>query len=145
MAGNPAESGGLLHSLRNLGNTLVALLQARLEIVSGEFEEQRLRFQQMVLLAVATGFCLAVAALLAVAFVVVLLWDAYRIAAIGPAETMAQALAIPGGAIDALQVAPSVSAEVEVRSELSVPAVSEPRSFLYASPIIEDGDGDRSD
>jgi uncharacterized protein YlxW (UPF0749 family) len=69
----------------------------------------------------------------------------YRIAAIGPAETMASALGIPGGAIDALQVAPSVSAEVEVRSELGVPAVSEPGSFVYATPIIEDEDGDPSD
>jgi uncharacterized membrane protein YqjE len=83
MAEVSAESGGLLHSLRNLGDTLIALLQARLEIVSGEFEEQRLLLQQLLLLAVAAGFCLAVASLLAVAFIVVLLWDTYRIAAIG--------------------------------------------------------------
>jgi uncharacterized membrane protein YqjE len=83
MAGISPEGGSLLHSLRNLGATLVALLQARLEIVSGEFEEQRLRLQQLLLLAVAAGFFLAVSALLAVAFVVVLLWDTYRIAAIG--------------------------------------------------------------
>jgi uncharacterized membrane protein YqjE len=83
MAENSAQSGGLLHSLRNLGDTLVGLVQARLEIVSGEFEEQRLRFEQLLLLAVAAGFCLAVAALLAVAFIVALLWDTFRIAAIG--------------------------------------------------------------
>jgi uncharacterized membrane protein YqjE len=83
MAGSPAESGGLLQSLRNLGGTLIALLQARLEIVSGEFEEQRLRLQQLVLLAVVAGFCLAVGVLLAVTFLTVLLWDTYGIAAIG--------------------------------------------------------------
>lgn len=83
MAQTSSQSGGLLHSLRNLGTTLIGLLQARLEIISGEFEEQRLRFQQLLLLAVAAGFCLAIAAMLAVAFIVVLLWDTYRIAAIG--------------------------------------------------------------
>jgi uncharacterized membrane protein YqjE len=83
MAEHSAQGGGLLHSLRNLGDTLVGLLQARLEIVSGEFEEQRLRLQQLLLIAVAAGFCLAVGALLAVAFVVVLMWESYRIATIG--------------------------------------------------------------
>lgn len=83
MGEHSAQGGGLLHSLRNLGDTLVGLLQARLEIVSGEFEEQRLRLQQLLLFAVAAGFCLAVGALLAVAFLVVLMWESYRIATIG--------------------------------------------------------------
>lgn len=66
--------------------------------------------------------------------------EPYRITAIGPAETMATALAIPGGAVDALEVTPSVSAEVDVRGQLGVPAAAEQPSFVYASVL----DGDES-
>jgi uncharacterized membrane protein YqjE len=76
------RGGGLFGSLRNLGHTLVGLLQTRLELLSADIEEQGLRLQQMLLLAIAAGFCLAVAALLAVTFVVVLFWDTYRLVAI---------------------------------------------------------------
>jgi uncharacterized protein YlxW (UPF0749 family) len=54
----------------------------------------------------------------------------YRLAAIGPAETMARALAIPGGAIDALQVAPGVVADVENRPDLSIPAPGDVRGIV---------------
>lgn len=80
---DPAGSGGgLFGSLRNLGHTLIGLLQTRLELLSTDIEEQGLRLQQMLLLAIAAGFCLAVSALLAVTFVVVLFWDTHRLAAI---------------------------------------------------------------
>ncbi len=59
----------------------------------------------------------------------------YRVAAIGPADTMEVALGIPGGAIDALQVLPEVTAEVEKRSELTVPAASDSPAFVYATPV----------
>jgi uncharacterized protein YlxW (UPF0749 family) len=66
----------------------------------------------------------------------------YRITAVGPGETMASALAIPGGAIDALQVGPGVRAEVEARSEVTVPAASEVPSFVYATPFVADEPAD---
>lgn len=77
------KDGGLFSSLRNLGQTLVALLHNRLELLSTDIEEQGWRLQQMLLLALAAGFCLAVTALLAVTFVVVLFWESYRLWAIG--------------------------------------------------------------
>jgi uncharacterized membrane protein YqjE len=76
-------SGGIFHSLRQLGATFVAILHTRIEIVATEFEEERVRIRRGLLLAVVAGFCLAVATLLAVIFLVVLFWDTHRLIAIG--------------------------------------------------------------
>jgi len=59
----------------------------------------------------------------------------YRIAAIGPAETMAKALAIPGGAIDTLQARDGVRAEVEQLERLEVPARPEAAPFVFGEPV----------
>lgn len=59
----------------------------------------------------------------------------YRVVAIGPAQTIAAALAIPGGAIDTLQLSGEVTATVETRSDLVVPAVGEPPSFVFGEPV----------
>jgi uncharacterized protein YlxW (UPF0749 family) len=61
----------------------------------------------------------------------------YRIAAIGPAETMAKALAIPGGAIDTLQAREGVRAEVAQLEQLEVPARGEPVPFVFGQPVRE--------
>lgn len=55
--------------------------------------------------------------------------------AIGPADTMAKALAIPGGAVDSLQSRPQVTAGVEVLEELTIPARPEPVPFVYGDPV----------
>ena len=81
---NDARGGsGLLNSVRNLMHTLVGLLQTRLEIIAGEIEEQQLRLFQLLLLGATAGFCLGMAILLALAFVVFLLWDAFQFSTIG--------------------------------------------------------------
>jgi uncharacterized protein YlxW (UPF0749 family) len=59
----------------------------------------------------------------------------YRITAIGVPDTISKALAIPGGAIDTLQLTPEVSATVEERADLVVPAVTEPHAFVFGVPI----------
>lgn len=76
-------AGGILDSVRQLGGTFVGLLHTRIEIVSTEFEEERIRLRQALLLAIVAGFSLAVAALLAVMFLVVLFWDTHRLIAMG--------------------------------------------------------------
>jgi uncharacterized membrane protein YqjE len=68
----PEPSGGIIHSVRQLGATFVALLHTRIEIVAIEFEEERVRIRQALLLGIVAGFSLAVATLLAVMFLVVL-------------------------------------------------------------------------
>lgn len=75
--------GGLFDSVRQLAQTAVGLVETRLEIVVTELEEEKLRLRQMLLLGVVAGFCLGVAALLAVMFIVVVFWDTHRLAAMG--------------------------------------------------------------
>jgi uncharacterized protein YlxW (UPF0749 family) len=62
----------------------------------------------------------------------------YRIAAIGSGDTIAKALAIPGGAIDTLQLVAGVTAVAETRADLQLPAVSEPPTFVFGVPIAAD-------
>ena len=76
-------SGGILHSLGQLGATFVGLLHTRVEIVATELEEERARIRQAILLALIAGVCLAIAALLAVSFLVVIFWESNRLLAIG--------------------------------------------------------------
>ncbi len=59
----------------------------------------------------------------------------YRIAAIGSADTIAEALAIPGGAVDALQARPGVTARVSPLEQLTLPARPEPAPFLFGEPV----------
>lgn len=59
----------------------------------------------------------------------------YRIAAVGPGQTMAKALDIPGGVIDGLVLLPEVSATVETLAQLVVPARPEPVPFVFGEPV----------
>ena len=60
------------------------------------------------------------------------------ITAIGPAETIAKALAIPGGALDTLQARPQVTARVETLEELTIPRRAEPMPFVFGEPLPVD-------
>jgi uncharacterized membrane protein YqjE len=78
-----AARGGLLHSIKHLGGTLLAAARTRLEILATEIEEERLRLEQLLLVALAAAFCLAMAVMLAVAFVVIYFWDTHRLLTVG--------------------------------------------------------------
>jgi uncharacterized membrane protein YqjE len=71
---------GLVDSLSRLGRSALALARTRLEILGTEIEEERIRFARLALAVWAIAFCLQMAVLLAVAFLVVLLWDTHRLA-----------------------------------------------------------------
>jgi uncharacterized protein YlxW (UPF0749 family) len=58
----------------------------------------------------------------------------YRITAIGSAETMAKALAIPGGALDALESVPRVQVTMQIKDLLVVPARLSAQLFQYGRP-----------
>ena len=60
------------------------------------------------------------------------------VTAIGPAETVAKALAIPGGAVDTLQARPQVTARVETLEELTIPQRAEPMPFVFGEPVPVD-------
>jgi uncharacterized membrane protein YqjE len=77
-----AAGGGLLHSLRNFARTLLAAAQTRLEILATELEEERLRLEQLLALALAAAFCLGMGVLLSALFIVAYFWDSHRLEAI---------------------------------------------------------------
>ena len=63
------------------------------------------------------------------------------VAAIGPSDTIAKALAIPGGALDTLQARPQVAARVETLEELTIPARPEQVPFVFGEPVPVDAGG----
>jgi len=79
-AGEPAT--GILQSLRNLATTLVALLQNRLELLVTDLEEERVRLLQLLFWAAGALFFFALGVLMITMFVVLMLWDSYRLAGI---------------------------------------------------------------
>jgi len=78
-----AARGGLLHSIKHLAQSLLGAARTRLEILATEIEEERVRLEQMLLVALGAVFCLGMGIVLCVAFVVVFFWDTHRLAAVG--------------------------------------------------------------
>jgi len=79
----PGASGGLFVSLRRLFETAVGIVQVRLELFGSELEQEKLRLYDALLLA-AIGLLLVILALvLAIAFVVLMFQEGYRLAAVG--------------------------------------------------------------
>lgn len=73
------QSTGLLESLKRLTGTLLAIVQTRLELLSNEWETERLRVRQMFIHGVVALFFFGLSILLLTMFVVVLFWDSYRL------------------------------------------------------------------
>jgi len=78
-----AAHGGLLHSIKHLAQTLLGAAQTRLGILATEIEEERVRLEQMLLVALAAAFCLAMGIVLCIALIVLYYWDTHRLAAVG--------------------------------------------------------------
>ncbi len=74
---------GLFASLRRLGSTLLATLVSRVELLTHEIERERLRITRLALLAIVALFFLALGAITATIFVIVLFWDSQRLVVIG--------------------------------------------------------------
>lgn len=72
-----------MKSLKRLANTTLAILGTRLELLSNEVEEERLRVSQMLLYASVALFFFGLGIMLLTAFVVVLFWDSHRLLALG--------------------------------------------------------------
>jgi uncharacterized membrane protein YqjE len=81
-AGAPRPPG-LAGSLARLARTAAAVLRTRLEILATEIEEERIRFAGLALMVAGIAFCLQMAVLLFVIFLVVLLWDTHRLVTLG--------------------------------------------------------------
>lgn len=74
-----ARSSGLFVSLRNLAATLVATAQTRLELLSTEIEEERLRLLQILLGSLIALFFSALGMVMLTLFVVAMFWDTHRV------------------------------------------------------------------
>jgi uncharacterized membrane protein YqjE len=72
-----------MESLKRMAGTLLAIFQTRLELLSSEMEEERLRIEQMLLYGSVALFFFGLAILLLTIFIVVLLWDSYRLPVLG--------------------------------------------------------------
>lgn len=83
MSEEAGHTESLLASLRHLAQTFVSVLQTRLEIFASDIDEERARLARVVVLAVVAAFCLGLAVVLLVLFVVVVFWDSNRLLAIG--------------------------------------------------------------
>src|SRR4030042_69997 len=75
--------GGLFDSLKVLAATLLAIAHTRLELLSTELEEERVRLSSMLVWTLAALFCAGLGVVLATLFVVLALWDIHRLLALG--------------------------------------------------------------
>jgi uncharacterized membrane protein YqjE len=78
----PGKGGGILHSLRRLAETGVALVETRLDLLVTEIEEERVRLLQLFLWVAGALFALVLGVLLLVMLIIALFWDSHRIAAL---------------------------------------------------------------
>jgi uncharacterized membrane protein YqjE len=79
----PAAAGGLSQSLRRLLDTGVDIVRVRLELFGSELEQEKLRLFDALLRAAIGLMLLGLALVLAIAFVVLLFQEAYRLPTVG--------------------------------------------------------------
>jgi len=72
-----------MESSKRVVGTLLTIFQTRLELLSNEIEEERLRVRQMLFYGSIALFFFGLAIMLLTVFIVVLFWDSYRLSVIG--------------------------------------------------------------
>lgn len=72
-------STGLLESTKRVAGTLLAIFQTRLELLSNEIEEERLRLRQLLLYASIALFFFGLSIMLLTVLIVVVFWDSHRL------------------------------------------------------------------
>lgn len=82
MAASPPR-GGLFSSLRNLAGSGVGLLRTRLELLSVEVQEEKVRLFSLLAYGAAAFVLLSFGLFFLAAFVTVLLWESHRLLALG--------------------------------------------------------------
>ena len=78
-----AARAGLFESLRQLLHTALSLLQLRLELLASDLEIEKLRLVEVTLRALLGIMLLGLSLLLLIGFLLMLLWDGYRLPALG--------------------------------------------------------------
>ena len=90
-----APRTGLFESLRQLLHTALELGQVRLELLVTDLQLEKLRLVEVALRALLGLLLLGLGLLLLIGFVLMLLWDGYRLAALG----VLTLLCLGGGAL----------------------------------------------
>lgn len=80
---DPGPGRGLLASLRQLLATVLEMAQVRLDLLLTELEQEKLRVFDALLWAGLAFMLVGVGVLMLCGFLVVLLWDSYRVATLG--------------------------------------------------------------
>jgi uncharacterized membrane protein YqjE len=91
----PASRAGLFDSLRQLLNTSLELAQVRLELLVADLQLEKLRLVDVALRALLGLLLLGLGLLLLIGFLLLLLWDGYRLPALG----VLTLLCLGGGAL----------------------------------------------
>jgi uncharacterized membrane protein YqjE len=91
----PASRAGLFESLRQLLSTALELAQVRLELLVADLQLEKMRLVEAALRALLGLLLLGVGLVLLIGFVLMLLWDGYRLPALG----VLTLLCLGGGAL----------------------------------------------
>jgi uncharacterized membrane protein YqjE len=78
-----SESSGLMESLKRLMGNLLAIVQTRLDLLSNEAEEERLRIGQRFFYGSIALLFFGLAITLLTVLILVMVWDSYRLPALG--------------------------------------------------------------
>lgn len=79
---------GLFNSIKAAASTLLAIIETRVELLSTELEEERIRLTSMLMWSFAALFCAALGIIFATMLFVVALWDEHRLLAVGIPATV---------------------------------------------------------
>ncbi|MCU0919721.1 MAG: phage holin family protein [Burkholderiaceae bacterium] len=79
----PGSRAGLFESLRQLLHTALELAQVRLELLVADLQLEKLRLVEVALRALLGLLLLGLGLLLLIGFLLILLWDGYRLPALG--------------------------------------------------------------
>lgn len=96
-----APRGGLASSLRSLAGSALGLLRTRLDLLSVELQEEKLRLFSMFVYGAVAIMLLSVGVVFLAVFVTVLLWDSHRMLALG----IFSALFLLGGTVALVMLA----------------------------------------
>jgi uncharacterized membrane protein YqjE len=81
--GAQSRAPGVLASLRNLAATTVSIARTRLDLLANDLEEQRIRALELIVLGVVALVFGIVSILAVTAWIVIALWDQYRLWTLG--------------------------------------------------------------
>jgi uncharacterized membrane protein YqjE len=79
----PGRTGGLFNSLLTMASTLLAIVETRMELVSTELEEERIRLTSIMVWMLVTLFCAGLGVVFLSVLLVLALWDKNPLLAIG--------------------------------------------------------------